>query len=254
MALVLPAGFRHEAHETLPSTSAEAFARARAGAPGKLWITAAEQSAGRGRRGRSWSTGRGNLAASLLLIDPAPAAVAATVSFVAGVALHQAVVDVAGPSLADRLALKWPNDLLLDREKVSGILIEGEKLDSGRFAVVIGIGVNCIVHPEITAAYPATDFAARGVAVEAEALFGHLAARVASELSRWDAGAGFAQVRSAWLARSRGIGEAIRVNLPDRVVDGRFADLDDAGRLIVLKADGKRETISAGDVFFAAAS
>ncbi|MEJ0012936.1 MAG: biotin--[acetyl-CoA-carboxylase] ligase [Bauldia sp.] len=252
MALALPAGFRHEAHDTLPSTSAEAFAKARAGDAGNLWITAGEQSAGRGRRGRSWSTDRGNLAASLLLIDPAPAAVAATVSFVAGVALHQAVIDVAGPALADRLALKWPNDLLLDREKVSGILIEGEKLATG-FAVVVGIGVNCVAHPEITGAYPATDFAARGIAVEADALFAALAVRMASELARWDRGAGFAQTRSAWLARSGGLGEAIRVNLADRTVDGRFADLDDAGRLILLRADGRRETISAGDVFFAAA-
>jgi BirA family biotin operon repressor/biotin-[acetyl-CoA-carboxylase] ligase len=253
MALALPIGFRHEAHDTLPSTSAETFARARAGDPGNLWITAREQSAGRGRRGRAWTTGAGNVAASLLLIDPAPTAVAATVSFVAGVTLHQAVIDVAGPSLADRLALKWPNDLLLDREKVSGILIEGEKLPGNRFAVVIGIGVNCVSHPEITGAYPATDFAARNIAIDAEALFRHLAIRMEAELTRWDRGAGFAAIRSAWLARSGGLGEPIRVNLPDRTVDGRFADLDDAGRLILVRADGQRETISAGDVFFAAA-
>jgi BirA family transcriptional regulator, biotin operon repressor / biotin---[acetyl-CoA-carboxylase] ligase len=252
MALALPAGFRHEAYDTLASTSAEALARARAGEAGNLWITAGEQSAGRGRRGRSWSTGRGNLAASLLLIDPAPSAVAATVSFVAGVALHQAVIDVAGPAIADRLALKWPNDLLLDREKVSGTLIEGEKLASA-FAVVVGIGVNCVSHPDVTGAYPATDFAARGVAIEKEALFARLVVRMASELARWDGGAGFAAIRSGWLARSGGIGEPIRVNLPDRTIDGRFADLDDAGRLVLLRADGKRETISAGDVFFAAA-
>ena len=74
-----------------------ALAAARAGAAGGLWVTAGEQTAGRGRRGRAWTTGAGNLAASLMLIDPAPRAVAATLSFVAAVALHQAVVDVAGP-------------------------------------------------------------------------------------------------------------------------------------------------------------
>ncbi len=162
------------------------------------------------------------------------------------------MIDVAGPALADRLALKWPNDLLLDREKVSGTLIEGEKLASG-FAVVIGIGVNCVSHPGITGAYPATDFAARGIAIEAEALFARLAVCMESELARWDGGAGFAAIRAAWLARSGGLGEPIRVNLPDRTIDGRFADLDDSGRLILVRADGQRETISAGDVFFAAA-
>jgi BirA family biotin operon repressor/biotin-[acetyl-CoA-carboxylase] ligase len=236
----------------LPSTSAEAFARARAGDAGNLWITAAEQTAGRGRRGRGWTTGRGNLAASLLLIDPAPAAVAATVSFVAGVALHQAVVDVAGPAVAERVALKWPNDLLLEHEKVAGILIEGEKLASGRFAVVIGIGVNCVAHPETEGAYPATDFAARGIAIEPGALFARVAERMTTELSRWERGAGFAAIRAAWLARAGGIGEAIRVNLPDRSIYGRFADLDEAGRLVLLRPDGRRETISAGDVFFEA--
>jgi BirA family biotin operon repressor/biotin-[acetyl-CoA-carboxylase] ligase len=251
--MALPTGFRHEPLDVVGSTSAEAFARARAGDPGNLWITAKEQSSGRGRRGRGWTTRRGNLAASLLLIDPGPAEIAATVSFVAGIALHQAVVDLVGPAIAERLALKWPNDLLIDGQKVSGILIEGEKLSGGRFAVVIGIGVNCVSHPEIEGVYPATDFAARGLAMDADALFAHLAERMAAELPRWDHGNGFAAIRSAWLARAGGVGEPIRVNLPERSIEGRFEDLDDSGRLILLHDDGRRETISAGDVHFGAA-
>jgi BirA family biotin operon repressor/biotin-[acetyl-CoA-carboxylase] ligase len=73
------------------------------------------------------------------------------------------------------------------------------------------------------------------------------------ELERWSHGANFALVREAWLTRSRGLGEAIRVNLPDRAVDGRFEDLDEAGRLVMLRSDGVREAFSAGDVFFASA-
>ena len=115
------------------------------------------------------------------------------------------------------------------------------------------MGVNCVSHPTIAGAYPASDFVARGAPIDAEALFGRLATRMAGEIVRWDGGDGFAAIRSAWLARSGGLGEAIRVNLSDRTVDGRFEDLDDSGRLIVVRADGKRETISAGDVFFAAA-
>jgi BirA family biotin operon repressor/biotin-[acetyl-CoA-carboxylase] ligase len=250
----LPAGFRRQNYDSLPSTNAEAFNRARAGEPGGLWITAGEQTAGRGRRGRAWSTGKGNLAASLLLIDPAPPVVAATISFVAGVALHQTVIDVAGPALAERLSLKWPNDLLLDRHKVAGILVEGEKLAGGRFAVVIGMGVNCVSHPQIEGtAYPASDFTARNTPIDSETLFDRLVNRMAEEMERWDAGAGFSTIRSAWLARSGGLGETIRVNLPDRSVEGRFEALDEMGRLILLRADGKREALSAGDVFFAAA-
>jgi len=252
MQAALPSGYRRKAFDALPSTNAEAFALARAGEDSGLWVTAAEQSAGRGRRGRAWTTSRGNLAASLLLIDPAPPAVAATISFVAGVALHQAVVDVAGPALAERLSLKWPNDLLLDRHKVAGILVEGEKLADGRFAVVAGIGVNCVSHPEIAGAYPASNLRARGAPVDAETLFGRLSKRMAGEIARWDAGAGFAAIRAAWLARSGGIGEPIRVNLGGRSIDGRFEDIDANGRLVLVRADGAREAFSAGDVFFAA--
>ena len=217
-----------------------------------MWITAAEQTAGKGRRGRAWTTGRGNLASSLLLIDPAPPAIAATISLVAGVALHQAVVDVGGPASAERLTLKWPNDLLLDRQKVAGILVEGERLAGGRFAVVVGIGVNCFSHPEIAGAVPATDFAARGMAMEAEALFSRLARCMAEEIARWDAGRDFGAIRAAWLTRCSGLGEPISVNLPDRSVVGRFEDLDDNGRLVLVHPTGARETFSAGDVFLAA--
>ena len=244
-----PDGYRREHHDSLESTNARALAAARAGAAGGLWVTAGEQTAGRGRRGRGWTTGAGNLAASLMLIDPAPRALAATASFVAAVALHQAVVDVAGPAAAERLALKWPNDLLLDRAKVAGILIEGEGLSSGAFAVVIGIGVNCVSHPDLSDGQAAGDFAAGGLPVDAEALFRRLTRRMDEELAVWDRGRGFADVRGAWLARAAGIGEPIRVNLADGPVDGRFEALDEAGQLVLLRADGRRQAIGAGDVF-----
>jgi len=252
MAGGVPAGIRREAHESLPSTSSRALALARVGDPGRLWVTAGEQTAGRGRRGRGWTTGGGNLAASLLLIDPADPPVAATISFVAGVALHQAVIDCLGPGVADRLKLKWPNDLLFDRLKVAGILVEGEKLQSGRFAVVIGIGVNCVSHPESGTTHAAGNFRSLGASVGAEDLFAALARRMEDELTVWDNGRGFDRTRAAWLSRAGGIGERIRVNLADRTLDGRFDSLDADGRLVLRQADGRRETVSAGDLFFAA--
>ncbi len=249
MASSLPDGYRREHHDSLKSTNAHALAAARAGAAAGLWMTAGEQTAGRGRRGRAWTTGAGNLAASLMLIDPAPRALAATVSFVAAVALHQAVVDVAGPAAAERLALKWPNDLLLDRLKVAGILIEGEGLASGAFAVIIGIGVNCVSHPQLAGGQAAGDFSARGLPVDAEMLFSRLALRMDEELRLWDRGRGFSAVRAAWLARAAGVGEPIRVNLAGGPVDGRFEALDETGRLVLLGENGKRQSIGAGDVF-----
>jgi BirA family biotin operon repressor/biotin-[acetyl-CoA-carboxylase] ligase len=249
---VVPAGYRRIAHDSLPSTNAEALALARAGGASGTWVTASEQTAGRGRRGRGWSTGRGNLAASLLLIDPAPPTAAATIAFVAGVALHQAVVDTAGPAITERIGLKWPNDLLLDRHKVAGILVEGDRLAGGRFAVIVGFGVNCVSHPELKGPIPAGDFKSRGVPLDADSLFGALARSMAMELRRWDCGAGFPAVRAAWLARSTGLGEPIQVNLEGRSVEGRFEDLDADGRLLLRRHDGGQERFSAGDVFLAA--
>jgi BirA family biotin operon repressor/biotin-[acetyl-CoA-carboxylase] ligase len=253
MACALPDGYRRSSFDSLPSTNVAALAAARDGERGGLWVTAAEQSEGRGRRGRGWASDRGNLAASLMLIDPAPAKVAPTLSFVAGVALHQAVIDVAGPMTAERLALKWPNDLLLDGFKVAGILIEGERLVRGGFAVTTGIGVNCVAHPQV-GNHPAADFRAREVPLGAEALFHALAHRMADEIAAWDGGAGFAETRQAWLARAAGIGDPIRVDLGERVVEGRFETIDEAGRLVVDGTDGTRATVSAGDVFLIAAA
>jgi BirA family biotin operon repressor/biotin-[acetyl-CoA-carboxylase] ligase len=143
--------------------------------------------------------------------------------------------------------------MLLDRRKVAGILVGGELLADGRLAVVIGFGVNCVSHPDTDGPIPADDLLSRGLPVDAEALFAALARCLATELVHWDAGDGFAAVRSAWLARAAGVGEPIRVNLEGRTVDGRFEDLDDEGRLVLVRTGGVRERFSAGDVFFAAA-
>jgi BirA family biotin operon repressor/biotin-[acetyl-CoA-carboxylase] ligase len=239
------AGVRLETHDAVGSTNAEALARARTGTPGPLWIVAARQSAGRGRRGRSWTSEPGNLYATLLLSDPAPAERAAELSFVAALAVHDAV-NGTDPSLAARVALKWPNDVLLDGAKAAGILLESESTEP--FAVAIGIGVNCAHHPDGTS-YPATDLAVAAASVTPEALFAMLSRTMLSRLAQWDRGRGFAAIRADWLARAAGVGEPIRITLPDRDLEGRFETLDAAGHLMLRMGDGGMIAIAAGDVF-----
>src|SRR5690349_8150314 len=106
-------GVRLLAHDVLDSTNVEALRLARQGEHGPLWITARRQTAGRGRRGRSWISEPGNLYATLLLTEPGPVEHWPQLSFVAALAAHDAIVEVA-PELAARLAIKWPNDILLD--------------------------------------------------------------------------------------------------------------------------------------------
>ena len=238
------AGVRHERYETLGSTNAEALARARAGERGPLWISAATQTGGRGRRGKSWVSPPGNLYASLLLTEPSSPALAPQLSFVTGLAVHDAVVACA-PDLVSRAKLKWPNDLLLDGHKLSGMLIEAES--QPRFSVAIGIGVNCVSHPPDTG-YGATDLHANGVSVAVDDLLAKLVSAMNVRLTQWDAGAGFASIRSDWLDRAASLGATIMVRLPERELTGIFEGIDADGRLLIA-APGKTETIAAGDIF-----
>jgi BirA family biotin operon repressor/biotin-[acetyl-CoA-carboxylase] ligase len=239
------AGVRLVAHELLTSTNSEALALARAGERGPLWVTAERQSAGRGRRGRTWTSERGNLFASLLLSDPAPAAHWPELAFVAALAVHDAVTELAG-TVKPRLAIKWPNDLLLAGKKFAGLLIEAEGTEAGG-AVAVGIGVNCKNHPMDTD-FPATDLGGAGAKISAAKLFRALSAKMLGRLAQWNRGEHFSTIRTDWLARAAGLGEVIRVRLADREISGRFDTLDDAGRLVLLLAEGGREAVAAGDV------
>ncbi|HZT25130.1 MAG TPA: biotin--[acetyl-CoA-carboxylase] ligase [Pseudolabrys sp.] len=238
------AGARHLSFETLGSTNAEALARARAGEHGPLWITAATQSAGRGRRGNIWISPPGNLYATLLLRAPSAPAVAPQLSFVTGLALHDAVSDTA-PPLAPALRLKWPNDLLLAGKKLAGILIEGESEPA--FCVAVGIGVNCASHPQWLE-HPTTDLLAAGTDVKPDRLLAAFAVAMDRRLAQWRGGKSFAAIRADWLERADGLGADIRVRLPDRELRGRFEGLDEAGRLLLANAAGMT-TVTAGEVF-----
>jgi BirA family transcriptional regulator, biotin operon repressor / biotin---[acetyl-CoA-carboxylase] ligase len=240
------AGFRLLASEILPSTNTHALALARGGDRGPLWITAAQQTAGRGRRGNAWVSPSGNLYATLLLTNPAPAECAPQCSFVSALAVHDAIVACA-PGLRDVLTLKWPNDVLCSGRKLAGILIEGEQASHG-LAVANGIGVNVRHHPA-GMSYPVTDLAAAGGDVAAENLFAALSAAMLERLGQWRRGAGFGVIRAAWLERAASIGGQMRVRLPGSELIGRCESLDEQGRLLLRLGDGSLQTIAAGEVF-----
>ncbi|MGE0062467.1 MAG: biotin--[acetyl-CoA-carboxylase] ligase [Xanthobacteraceae bacterium] len=240
-----PAEVRHLSYDTLGSTNAEALVLARAGERGPVWITAKTQSAGRGRRGKDWVSPPGNLYATLLLTEPAPSPRAAQLSFVAGLAVRDAVAACAG-SLGGALTLKWPNDVLIGGRKIAGLLIEAE--NAPVFSVAIGIGVNCISHPDGTA-YPAADLAGEGARVSMGALFAALVPAMQARLAQWQGGANFPSIRRDWLKYAAGLGEFIQVRLPERELYGRFMGLDENGRLLVQPETGPHLKITAGEVF-----
>ena len=240
------------AFATLGSTNAEALARASLGERGPLWVVALQQTAGRGRRGHEWVSKPGNLYASLLLTDIAPAAATPEICFVAALALHDAVLDCCAGLAPARLTLKWPNDLLLDGGKLAGILVEGSTAVSGTTSVV-GFGVNCRHHPQDTA-LKATDLLTAGFAVEPRVVLAALDGAMMRRLNEWDGGRNFGSIRTAWLLRATGLGGTIEVKLSDRTIGGTFEAIDASGCLVLRRADGVRETIRAGDVFPLASS
>ena len=237
------AGFRHLHFDSIGSTNAEALERGQ----DRLWVTAGEQVAGKGRRGRPWSSPRGNLYASLLLVDPAEPRRAADLCFVAALALSDAVLSTA-PRAAPALALKWPNDVLIGGAKVSGILVEGAHAGGG-FSAVIGWGVNIASHPDGTP-YPATHLAMTDATVNVVNFFAALTDGFARRLEQWQRGLGFATIREAWLERAAGLGRRIVVRLPSGDIDGVFEALDAEGVLILRDDSGARREISAGEIFF----
>jgi BirA family biotin operon repressor/biotin-[acetyl-CoA-carboxylase] ligase len=246
----IAAGYRLRAHDSVGSTNSEALALGRAGEAGPLWVVSDHQTAGRGRRGNGWATPRGNLAASLLLDTPVTPAVAATLGFVAGLAVRSALQAVApGPAFE----LKWPNDVLADGAKLAGILLETETLGRDARIVALGIGVNVTASP-MGLPYRATSLAGLGHRVSPEEVFDALSETWLAFHRIWDEGRGMSQIRALWLAAAAGVGAPIAVRLGAEVARGVFESIDDAGQLILRSRDGTGRAIAAGEVHFGEAA
>ena len=238
--------YRLIVRDSVGSTNEDAMQLAREGDPGRLWVVAREQLQGRGRRGRTWSSPPGNLYASLLLIDAAPSEHLPELGFVASVALLNGLRAILGDD--PRLGLKWPNDILFDGAKLSGILLESSSLPSGATACVAGFGVNCRSHPP-NLPYAATDLAAIGTLLDTpEDVFLRLSDAMSHALQVWSRGAGFPDIRARWLADAVGLGSPIRVALGTSSLAGTFETIDARGRLILRDGEATR-VIEAGDVF-----
>jgi len=219
------------------------MAHARSGEGEGFWLRAERQISGRGRQGRSWDSVTGNLFASTLVRlgdgDPPPASLALVVSL----ALYDAVAAFLPEVARASLALKWPNDLMLDGGKLSGILLERE----GN-AVVIGVGVNLARHPE-GLDRPVTSLANHMMAPSPDIFLRELAERFAEWLAKWRE-PGLGAIRDQWLLRAHPPGSALTVHDPaGRALEGVFDGLEADGALRLRLADGSVHVMHAGDVF-----
>ena len=226
------------------STNDDVLALARAGAPEGIVVVADHQTAGRGRKGRTWQAPPGASLLMTVLLRP-PAAVADLATMVCAVSLAEAVEDVTG--IAPRL--KWPNDLVVGDRKLCGILAEADWQRDGAVAVVVGIGLNVSWPTPLPNGIAETMTALNllGATTTREEVLGAFLTRLEARYGPLVAGADRAPVLDAWRARSATIGRHVRVELPDRTVDGTATGVTAEGHLIVDTGAGT-ETFAAGDV------
>lgn len=218
--------------------------------PAPVWCLAHRQTGGRGRRGRPWAFAAGNFAASLKVSPPIPLAAFSQYSFVMALALFDALEPAV--DRRERLRLKWPNDVLLDGKKVSGILLETAP---GRPQpdLIIGVGVNLVHAPEAHevepgAVTPGSILKLTATRLEPLEFLNDLAAAFAERAARFER-EGFAGIREAWLDRAQGLGKPVKARLPNVTHDGIFETIDDTGALILQTDDGPL-VLPAADVYF----
>ena len=244
---MLPSGKKLTIHEELGSTNAEARRLFEAGDEEPQWILTRLQTAGYGRRGRNWEQKPGDFAGSLLLpLKPGKLADSpALASFAVAVSADHALRFHGVP--AESIRLKWPNDVLIRGAKTAGLLLELVERD-GRRALVIGIGVNMVTAPEVEA-YATTRLSDHLAEVPSpEDFLQELDGELTRQLVSLDM-TGFRDVRQLWLKRAGGIGDQIRVQLPDKVLHGIFEGIDEEGALILRQGE-LMVSITSGEVFF----
>lgn len=245
------AGYRVESFDCVDSTNILAGEFAVQGDAGRLWIIANEQKSGRARRGRAWLSAPGNLYASLLLVEDFDLARVATLGFVAGISLMEAVQQAVPAAVLANfpVKLKWPNDVLARGAKMAGILLEQIPLGKGRSGIVIGIGVNVATSPP-DLSYPVTSLRQIGAQCSVAYLFTALSHCWVDNYNLWDHGAGLEIVRNKWLLHAANLGQDVHITVNGCVISGIFETIDSNCYFILRKKDGQEIAIPAGDVHF----
>lgn len=233
--------------DSLPSTNTEAARAAAHGAPEGLCIVAAEQTAGRGRRERTWISPVGaGLYFSIVLRPQLDAALWPLLTLMAALAVHDALRD-ACTLVCD---IKWPNDILANERKLCGILAETVETKTGR-ACILGIGINLLdgaFPPDLRDVATSIEAAAQR-APDTEAVLQALTRNIAEHYRRLHTAVGARELVTEWTARSSfATGKFVRVALCDEIFEGTTRGLEQDGALRVETHAGELKIIRAGDV------
>lgn len=236
--------------DSLVSTNTLAMELAANGCEEGAVIISDEQTGGRGRLGRSWSSPPGeNLYLSIILRPRIPPRDSAVLTLMSAVACTHAVRDVSGLPVS----IKWPNDMLLSNKKLGGILTEIKSGMDGIRHAIVGIGVN--INPGVSGLHEdirkiATSVRIETGSVQSRTLF---ATGILSEMNKWYnilLERGKRPVLDEWLLLSSTIGRTIQVEGPRSAITGIAEGINDEGMLILKLGNGSRKNISSGDIIY----
>lgn len=228
--------------DEIDSTNTEAKRRAAAGRFDDQWIVAGQQTAGRGRQDRSWASPKGNIFTTALFAEPGGINTALRVPFAAALAVVDTVLMVAPHAPVE---VKWPNDVRVNQQKVSGILVETGGA-TGNLWIAAGTGINVAYAPE-NVGQPATSLEElSGQMLELKQVLSHYHAAFQARLHQ--ARLNFESMRCDWLEYAEGRNQPISVRVGETYEQGIFEDLEVDGALRLRLPDGSARIIRAGEV------
>lgn len=243
----------HHGRET-ESTNSDALTYAQSGGVLPAWFLTDEQTAGRGRAGKGWASRPGNVLVSYVFSTHCDVAHAPQLAFVSGLAVYDTVTACLKRLGAKDtpIQLKWPNDVLVDGDKIAGLLVETSRMSVDTpLTVVIGIGLNIAATPA-GLDKPATslhDLVDSNVQLpNSLEVLQQLDLDLSAWLMRWRDGTGWRDVRTNWIAKNGLFGRRVTVQSGDTQRYGVMKGLDETGALLVETKPNEIEHVTFGDI------
>lgn len=238
-------GTPHHHFASVDSTLTKAWELVVEGGQTPFWLTADEQTRGRGRMARQWISAPGNLYSSYVGPPPSQATVS-LLPFAVSLAVFDAIGEALPGARRQALALKWPNDVLINGAKTSGILIEQRSSPANGMLMAIGIGINVEHAPQIEGRLT-THLQGEGAQVTAADVLVSLQVSLAMWLNKLETN--IASIVPAWTQRAIGIGQPITITMGQDVLEGTFDHLAADGALMLRQSSGVMRSIRTGDIF-----
>ena len=232
--------------DELDSTNLEAKRLIESGIDSDLVIVSSKQTNGRGRRGKEWISDEGNLYLSLILRPYGKPHTFCQLSFVTALALYDALSALLKDNNKS-IKLKWPNDILVNDEKISGILLEFVQKNQ-RDYLIIGIGINVNIVPDILERKTSSLAQILGETLDTNLVLGVFMSNFHRYYRRWQMD-GFAKLRKLWLNRAHKIGDVITIANDNLRISGTFKDINNQGSIRLKLASGQISIMNDGSVF-----